>query len=125
MPAGYAAFLLVPLFATLFAGRWLAGEVHGVSARLRCAAGAGVVFAALVGIGTWMASVSVVIGRAKAPATSVFTLGARPLSAAALALVWGVVGGSVGALTLGRGQDEGTPVPVEPDAPAPPSPTSV
>ena len=125
MPAGYGAFVLVPLLATLAGGRWVAASVVGVDARLRRAAGAGVVFAALVGVGTWMANVDIVVGRANTPGTSSFTLGARPLPTALLALAWGVAGGSVGALTLGRRQGEGTPVPVEPDDPAPPSPTSV
>ena len=125
MPAGYWAFALVPLLATLAAGRWVATSVDGVIARLRAAVGAGVVFAALVGVGTWMTDVDVVVGRAGTPGTSSFTLGARPVSTALLALIWGVVGGSVGSLTRRGRQDEGTPVPVEPDDPAPPSPTSV
>ncbi len=53
-----------------------------------------------------------------------FTLGASPLETALLALAWGVIGGALGAWLLGD-QDEGTPVPVEPDEPVPPSPTSV
>ena len=125
MPAGYVAFMLVPLLATLASGRWVAAGVDGTGERLRRGAGAGVVFAALIGVGTWMANVDIIVGRANVPATSAFSLGARPLSTTLLAFAWGVVGGSVGALTLGRRQDEGTPVPVEPDAPAPPSPTSV
>jgi hypothetical protein len=125
MPAGYWAFALVPLLAALATGRWVAAGVDGAGARLRRAAGAGIVFAALVGVGTWMANVDVIVGRADTPGTSSFTLGARPVPTALLALAWGVLGGSVGALTLGRRQDEGTPEPVEPDEPAPPSPTSV
>jgi hypothetical protein len=125
MPAGYWAFLLVPLLAAVVAGRRVAADVDDVRARLGRAAGAGVVFAALVGVGTWMANVDVVIGRANTSGTSSFTLGARPLPTALLALAWGVVGGMVGSWTLGRRQDGGTPVPVEPDDPAPPSPTSV
>jgi hypothetical protein len=125
MSAGYWTFLLVPLLSTLAGGRWIASRADDMSARLLRAAGAGVVFAVLVGIGTWMANVEVVVGSANAPTASSFTLGARPSSVFALALVWGVVGGSVGALTFGRRQDEGTPVPVEPDDPAPPNPTSV
>ena len=125
MPAGYWAFVLVPLMATLAAGRWVAAGVDDLGGRLRRTVGAGVVFAALVGIGTWMANIDLVVGRASTPGTSTFTLGARPVPTAVLALAWGVVGGSVGALTLGRRQGEGMPVPVEPDDPVPPSPTSV
>ncbi len=125
MPVGYWAFMLVPGLATLAAGRWVAASEDGATERLGRAVGAGVVFASLVGVGTWMANVDVVVGRAIAAGTSSFTLGARPVPTALLALAWGVVGGSVGALTLARRQDEGTPVPVEPDEPAPPRPTSV
>ncbi len=55
--------------------------------------------------------------------TRALTLGPRPLPTALLALAWGVAGGALGAWT--RRQEEGTPVPVEPDEPVPPSPTSV
>jgi hypothetical protein len=125
MPAGYWAFVLVPALATFAAGRY-AGA--GVSQDVRPGeslvrgAGAGVVFALLVGIGVWMASLELHIRAADGGTTSL-TLGLRPVPTALLALAWGVVGGALGASA--RRQDEGTPVPVEPDAPVPPSPTSV
>ena len=87
-------------------------------------AGAGVVFAALVGAGTWMASLEAGLTLNATNTLATFTLGANPIETALLALAWGVIGGAVGAWLLG-GQDEGTPVPVEPDEPVPPSPTSV
>ena len=81
-------------------------------------------FALLIGVGTWMASASLFVrtaGRLGIPRRSRWDRG--PCRTALLALAWGVVGGSLGAWL--RRQDEGTPVPVEPDAPVPPSPTSV
>ena len=86
-------------------------------------AGAGVMFAVLVGVGTWLASVRLVVHAGGGAGTTTLTLGPRPVPTAMLALAWGVVGGALGASI--RRQEEGTPVPVEPDAPVPPSPTSV
>lgn len=128
MPIGYWAFVLIPVIATFAAGRY-AGSSVSVSGpgRLREAlvrgAGAGVVFAVLVGVGTWMASATFDIRAADGSGPTSLTLGPRPLPTALLALAWGVVGGVFGASLLR--QDEGTPVPVEPDAPVPPNPTSV
>jgi hypothetical protein len=126
MPPGYWAFVLVPALATLAAGRYAGAGVSG-RPRLREAlvrgVGAGVVFALLIGVGTWMASASLFVRAADGSRTVSITLGPRPVPTALLALAWGVVGGALGAST--RRQEEGTPVPVEPDAPVPPSPTSV
>ena len=126
MPAGYWAFVLVPALATLAAGGYAAESVSGPD-RMREAlmrgAGAGVMFALLVGAGTWLASVRLVVHEGGGAGTTTLTLGPRPVTTAMLALAWGVVGGALGASI--RRQEEGTPVPVEPDAPVPPSPTSV
>ena len=80
-------------------------------------------FAVLVGVGSWLANAELVVHGAEGIGTRALTLGPRPLPTALLALAWGVAGGTLGAWT--RRQEEGTPVPVEPDAPVPPSPTSV
>lgn len=126
MPAGYWAFVLVPAIATFSAGRYAGAGVSG-QLRLREAlvrgSGAGIMFALLVGVGTWMASASLFVRAADGSGTASLTLGPRPVPTALLALAWGVVGGALGASI--RRQDEGTPVPVEPDAPVPPNPTSV
>jgi hypothetical protein len=123
MPAGYWAFVLVPALATLAAGRYAGagtrGHVGWRGAVMR-GAGAGVVFAILVGTGTWLASVTLWVRAADGSTTTSFVLGPRPLPTAALALAWGVVGGALGASF--RRQEEGTPepaAPVEPDAPVP------
>ena len=127
MPVGYWLFLLVPAIATVGAGRW-AGRTwrarDGSRERALRGAGAGAVFAVLVGTGTWMASLEVGLTLNATSASASFTLGANPVETALLALAWGVVGGPLGAWLLG-GQGEGTPVPVEPDEPVPPRPTSV
>ena len=127
MPPGYWTFLLVPAIATVGAGRWAGRTWRGRSGgreRALRGAGAGAVFAALVGAGTWMAGVDVGLTLNATSTPASFTLGASPLETALLALAWGVIGGALGAWLLGD-QDEGTPVPVEPDEPVPPSPTSV
>ncbi|MGZ5213758.1 MAG: hypothetical protein ACXWXM_08605 [Actinomycetota bacterium] len=126
MPAGYWAFVLVPALATLVAGRYAGAQVRDLAWRREAlvrGAGAGVVFAILVGVGTWIASAELFVRAADGSGTTSLTLGPRPAPTALLALAWGVVGGALGAAT--RRQDGGTPVPVEPDAPVPPSPTSV
>jgi hypothetical protein len=126
MPAGYWAFVLLPALATFAAGRYAGSSVSGPGRSREAAvrgAGAGVVFAVLVGVGTWMATATLNVSSADGPGPASLTLGPRPLPTALLALAWGVVGGALGASILR--QDEGTPVPVEPDAPVPPNPTSV
>ncbi|MEO8422944.1 MAG: hypothetical protein ABI595_03420 [Actinomycetota bacterium] len=126
MPAGYWAFVLVPAIAALAAGRYAGTGVSG-SRRVREAlvrgAGAGVVFALLVGVGTWIASATLFVRPADGSDAVSLTLGPRLIPTFLLALVWGVVGGALGASIVR--QEEGTPVPVEPDAPVPPNPTSV
>jgi hypothetical protein len=125
MPAGYWAFVLVPALATLAAGRYVGARVSGRPRQREALVrglGAGVMFALLIGVGTWMASAELIVHAADGSGTTL-TLGPRPLPTALLALAWGVAGGVLGASI--RRQDEGTPVPVEPDAPVPPNPTSV
>jgi xanthine/uracil/vitamin C permease (AzgA family) len=123
MPAGYWMFVLVPAVATFSGGRSAGSGGSGARESLVRGAGAGVAFAVLVGVGSWLASAELVLHAVETPGTTVLTLGPRPLPTALLALAWGVVGGVLGATT--RRQEEGTPVPVEPDEPVPPSPTSV
>ena len=126
MPPGYWAFVLAPALATLAIGRYAGGGTPGRTRRreaLARGAGAGVVFAVLVGIGTWLASTELFVRAADGSVVLSLTLGPRPLPTAMLALAWGVVGGALGASI--RPQDEGTPVPDEPDEPVPPNPTSV
>jgi hypothetical protein len=126
MPVGYWAFVVVPALATLAAGRYagvgVSGRARPLERQVR-GAGAGVVFALLVGIGAWVASATLDVRAADGSGTTSLTLGPRPVATALLALAWGLVGGALGASI--RRQDEGTPVPVDPDEPVPPNPTSV
>ena len=114
MAAGYALFLLVPITSCLYGGWWMRSQ-RAVSRRAIDAGVAGVVFAALVYIGSWAGGLTEVyaIGGSR----SAVTLGPKPLPTAMLALAWGVVGGVVGGLLRRRQEAE----PLEP----PPSPTSV
>ena len=121
--AGYWMFVLVPAVATFSGGRSAGSGGSGAREALVRGAGAGVVFAVLVGVGSWLATAELVLHGADRIGTRALTLGPRPLPTALLALAWGVGGGALGAWT--RRQEEGTPVPVEPDEPVPPSPTSV
>ena len=123
MPAGYWMFVLVPAVATFGGGRSAGSGRLGARESFVRGAGAGVVFAVLVGVGSWFASAELILHGAEGIGTRALRLGPRPLPTALLALAWGVVGGALGAWT--SRQAEGTPVPVEPDEPVPPSPTSV
>ena len=123
MAAGYWMFVLVPAVATFSGGRFAGSGWSNSRESLVRGAGAGVMFAVLVGVGTWLASAELVVHAAEGIGTRALALGPRPLPTALLALAWGVAGGTLGAWT--RRQEEGTPVPVEPDEPVPPSPTSV
>jgi len=107
MPIGYWAFLLIPVVATTAEGRWAAGGEAGRE-RLVRAAGAGLVFGALVGLGAWASSVEF----------QGLTFGAEPLPTMALGIVWGMAGGALGAMLPVSQAGSGG---LEP----PPSPTSV
>jgi hypothetical protein len=103
-PTGYFLFLLVPLLSVVLGGR------YGVRKRARLrsesiaiGAASGVVFAVLVAIASWLASVSISLSSATGgiPGNSSVLIGPGVLIAGLLALVWGVVGGAIGGW-LGR-----------------------
>ena len=126
MPAGYWAFVLVPALATFAAGRYAGASAVGTGpiarvagARRRRRRGVRPPRGCRELVGERRAGRA----RGRGIGTTALTLGPRPVPTALLALAWGVVGGALGASI--RRQEEGTPVPVEPDAPVPPSPTSV
>jgi hypothetical protein len=125
LPFAYAVFLLVPLVATVLVGRSVAAGATraGRGQRVALGAGAGVVFAVLVGVGTWMASITVraVEVSAGGTRTGSVTLGARPLATGLLAIAWGMIGGAVGA-AIPSPQEA---APVSGPEEEPPSPTSV
>jgi hypothetical protein len=94
-PWWFAGFLLVPLAATSIGGRKAGADAPSIGERLIRGAAAGIVYAGLCVIAVWAASITVPtwgIGRFGSIA-----IGASPLVAGALAVAWGVLGGSVGA----------------------------
>jgi hypothetical protein len=104
-PPGYFLFLLVPLLSVLLGGRHAARK----RARYRyeavgVGAAAGMVFAALVAVAAWFASLTAGFsaGVASYAATFRFRIGPDVVTGALLALVWGVVGGAVGGWLAGR-----------------------
>jgi hypothetical protein len=104
-PSGYFLFLLVPALSVVLGGRYAAKR----RAQLRweavgMGAASGVVFAALVVVGSWLASVSAGLSSPMGglPANASVLIGPGVLAAGLLALVWGVVGGALGAWLEGR-----------------------
>jgi hypothetical protein len=117
LPAAYRLFVLVPLAATIAGGRRAARGALGIERIVR-ASGAGVVFAALVLAGSWLAAITVPFGIPDMRAPVLFHLGPPPIRTAAIAVAWGVLGGLLGSLWERRAQT----LPGEPELP---SPTSV
>jgi hypothetical protein len=125
LPPVWLLFLLVPGVATLWGGRGAAAGTGSARERVLRGAGAGVVFAALAAVGVAVSAVSVTRS-----GQELIRLGADVGRTAVLGLAWGVTGGALGAVWLGRPQTGGVvpaagsdadPEPGEP----PPSPTSV
>jgi hypothetical protein len=88
---GYLAFLLVPAFAAVAGGRRAAAGARGSRERILRATWAGAGFGLLAGVAAWAATISI-----SGDAEPIASLGADPVETAALAVVWGVVGGAVG-----------------------------
>ncbi len=104
-PSGYLLFLLVPALSVVLGGRYAARK----RARLKweavgVGAASGVVFAVLVTLGSWLASVSAALSSSAAgiPANASVLIGPALGAAGLLALVWGVVGGALGGWLGGR-----------------------
>ena len=104
-PSSYFLFLLVPALSVVLGGRYAARK----RARLKweavgVGAASGVVFAVLVTVGSWLASVSAGLSSPTGgiPANASVLIGPGVLAAALLALVWGVVGGGLGGWLGGR-----------------------
>src|ERR687891_274182 len=104
-PTGYFLFLLVPALSVVLGGR------YGVRKRARLrsesiaiGAASGVVFAVLVAVASWMASVSVSLSSATGgiPGNSSVLIGPGVFFAGLLALAWGVLGGAIGGWLGGR-----------------------
>ena len=92
-------FLLAPGAATVMAGAWTARRGGSGSGREAAVlgAGAGVVFAVVVGAVGWLASVRLAIEiTPRLIGTGAYRIGPELVSGGALALAWGVVGGALG-----------------------------
>jgi len=104
-PPAYLLFLLVPAAATVLGGR-LAAERLGAGGREAVFAGAaaGLVFAVLAGAAAALSTVTVGYGAAFGDEASTGWVIAGPnvVTGTLLAAAWGVVGGAVGAATVGR-----------------------
>ncbi len=116
-PAIWLFFLAVPAAATFMGGRWAARGLGPVRAPAVGAA-SGVVFALLAGVGSRWAGITIHVAGAT---SGTLRLGPSLPRTFLLALAWGVIGGSIGALSVR--QLEGEAEPAEPLEP--PSATSV
>jgi len=104
-PSGSLAFLLVPAVAVILGGRYAARK-RARTKREAIAVGAasGVVFAVLVAVGSWLASVSAALSSPVGgiPANASVLIGPAVGTAGLLALAWGVLGGALGGWLGGR-----------------------
>ena len=104
-PSGYYLFLLIPALSVVLGGRYAARK----RARLKweaiaMGAASGVVFAVLVALGSWLASISAGLSSPTGgiPANASVLIGPAVGMAGLLALAWGVVGGALGGWLGGR-----------------------
>jgi hypothetical protein len=104
-PSGYLLFLLVPAVSVVLGGRYAArkrAQIKGEA--IAVGAASGVVFAVLVVVGSWLASVSAALSSPAGgiPANASVLIGPAMWTAGLLALGWGVVGGALGGWLGGR-----------------------
>jgi hypothetical protein len=126
-PAGYYLFLLVPLVAVVLGGAAAARRGRATSRNDAAVLGAlaGVVFALLSLFTIVLASISVKLGGniLAFGASGSFRIGPDLTSGVLLALVWGVAGGTLGALWEGRALPQRVvAAPAPPAVPAGPHP---
>jgi hypothetical protein len=122
LPAVWLLALLVPLGATTWGGHAAAAGAAGMRERWCRAAGAGVVFAALVTLGEAASAISV----QRPPDGDIIRIGAGLARTGVAALAWGIAGGVAGALVpVRRDQEPAGAVPPDGDDDVPPRPTSV
>jgi len=103
--SGYLLFLLVPAVSVVLGGRYAARK----RARLKweavgMGAASGVVFAVLVALGSWLASLSAALSSPTGgiPENASLLIGPAVGAAGLLALVWGALGGALGGWLGGR-----------------------
>jgi hypothetical protein len=95
-PSWFRLFLLVPAAATVLGGRHAAAGVRRRSEAIARGALGGLVYAASCGVAAWAATIVLPIGAVVVPGP--IRLGSDPWVTMLLAIPWGVVGGSLGAL---------------------------
>jgi hypothetical protein len=113
-PSGYLAFLLVPALSVILGGRYAARKRARIKGEaIAMGAASGVVFAVLVVLGSWLASVSAVLSSPAGglPANASVLIGPAVGAAGLLALLWGVVGGGLGGWLGGREFPRRAPLP--------------
>jgi hypothetical protein len=96
---GFYLFALVPLMASLLGGRAAAaGSLRSTDRALR-GAGAGLAFSVLMGASAWFSLAALPLVVIGLPVILPTSIRATMPSTAVLALVWGTVGGALGALS--------------------------
>jgi hypothetical protein len=103
--SGYLAFLLVPAVSVVLGGRYAARKRARIKGEaIAMGAASGVVFAVLVLVGSWLASVSAAVSSPVGgiPANASVLIGPLVGTAGLLALAWGVLGGALGGWLGGR-----------------------
>jgi hypothetical protein len=104
-PSGYLLFLLVPAVSVVLGGRYAARKRARIKGEaIAMGAASGVVFAVLVVVGSWLASVSAAVSSPVGgiPANASVLIGPVVGTAGLLALAWGVLGGALGGWLGGR-----------------------
>jgi hypothetical protein len=106
-PVWCLAFLLVPAAATVIGGRTAGGGASGRREAAARGALAGVVYAALCTIAAWFAAI--VLPLFPATIGGSVRLGTDPIATAFAAAIWGVLGATIGALSVSsRTREEAT-----------------
>jgi hypothetical protein len=104
----------VPALSVILGGRYAARKRARIKGEaIAMGAASGVVFAVLVALGSWLASVSAGLSSPTGglPANASVLIGPALGAAALLALLWGVVGGGLGGWLGGREFPPRAPLP--------------
>jgi hypothetical protein len=96
LPSWYWVFLVVPAAATVIGGRTAGGAAGGRREAAARGALAGVVYAVLCTIAAWFAAIVLPVFAGTLGAS--LRLGTDPLRTGALAAIWGITGGALGAM---------------------------
>ena len=95
-PAWYGAFVLVPAVAIVLGGRTAGGAAGGRREAAARGALAGVIYAVLCTIAAWFAAIVLPVFAGLLGGS--VRLGTDPLRTAAVAAIWGILGGTLGAM---------------------------